>query len=104
VLWELSGTLDAICLGIRQSLVNTILKLSAALLYFVFCSAGIYESLKCKHEILTSDKKTYPEIRGNYSTVCVHLPSCSFVALKHMSLSLLYVLIVAIIVTTQRTA
>lgn len=100
MLRELLGTLDVICLGIWQSLVNTILQFRTALLYFAFGSAGVYKSSKCKHEILTSDKKTYPEIRGNYSAICVHLLSCSFVTLKHMSLSLLYVLIVAIIVAT----
>lgn len=97
---ELSGTLDAICLGQAWSTPLW----STTLLYFAFCSAGIYKSSKCKHEILTSDKKIYPEIHSNYSAVCVHLPSSSFVTLKHMSLSLLHVLIVVIIITTQFTA
>lgn len=75
------------------------LKVSTFLLHFTFCSASVYECSKCKHENLTSDKKFYRETCDNYSTMCVHLPSCCYYALKHTHLPLLYVLIVSIIVT-----
>lgn len=92
------STLHGIFQGLWLSVVNTILKLNTALLYFAFCSGDVYESyVNMKFWLQIRVIQKFALTTQPFVCICLSVP----LPLWNTPLSLFYVLIVAIIVTTS---